>query len=263
MAASINQNMKDVDCVRRQGEKIIEEGYKVFQRNECELEKLKQAICCGFEEKVSDYRKSSHCGFTIKSSSCELMVVFLWINGRLENIYTWAVLELGCLPRTKPITMSIPCHFSGCHWWPWLRYIPTYFYGDRLKQVFYFIFKNAELCREKTAILCRINEMINQNKKATHNHKCKIQNILCEAKNVTARANQLLQYSHNVDIASESRNMLNDLTSVKTTTFPCLELGKYKLCKQGKRVHHWQYLLTRQSTIFWSYIAWFCHLKLW
>lgn len=53
MAASINQNMKDVDCVRRQGEKIIEEGYKVFQRNECELEKLKQAICCGFEEKVS------------------------------------------------------------------------------------------------------------------------------------------------------------------------------------------------------------------
>lgn len=52
MASSINQSMKDVDCVKRQGEKVIEEGFKVYQRNECELEKLKQAICCGFEEKV-------------------------------------------------------------------------------------------------------------------------------------------------------------------------------------------------------------------
>lgn len=52
LASAINQGMKDVDCVRRQGERVIEEAYKVYQRNECEMEKLKQCICAQFEEKV-------------------------------------------------------------------------------------------------------------------------------------------------------------------------------------------------------------------
>ena len=52
MASTINQGMKDADCVRRSGEKIIAEAYKVYQKKECELEKTKQAVCREFEHKV-------------------------------------------------------------------------------------------------------------------------------------------------------------------------------------------------------------------
>lgn len=52
LASAINQGMKDVDCVRRQGEQVIDESIKVCQRSECEMEKLKQCICAQFEEKV-------------------------------------------------------------------------------------------------------------------------------------------------------------------------------------------------------------------
>lgn len=55
LASAINQGVKDVDCVRLQAEQVIEEGQKVYQRNECELEKLKQCICTQFEEKVVNY----------------------------------------------------------------------------------------------------------------------------------------------------------------------------------------------------------------
>lgn len=52
MATTINQGMKDVDCVRLSGEKIIAEAYKAYQQKECELEKVKQAVCREFEIKV-------------------------------------------------------------------------------------------------------------------------------------------------------------------------------------------------------------------
>lgn len=78
--------------------------------------------------------------------------------------------------------------------------------------------------------------MICQNRKHTNCHKSKIENILCEAKSITARANQLLQYSHNVDIARDAKCMLSELQSIKSTTFPCLELGRFAQCQAGKHL---------------------------
>ncbi|KAF6025429.1 hypothetical protein EB796_016269 [Bugula neritina] len=109
MATTINQGMKDVDCVRLSGEKIIAEAYKAYQQKECELEKVKQAVCREFE----------------------------------------------------------------------------------------------------------------------------IKEIMVEAKNAATKANQLLCYNHNVDIAKQAKGMLSELDTIKCIEFPCLDLQGYKLGHRG------------------------------
>lgn len=85
----------------------------------------------------------------------------------------------------------------------------------------------------KEKLLCDITELIKKNKRGTNLHKNKIQEIMVEAKNAATKANQLLCYNHNVDIAKQAKGMLSELDTIKCIEFPCLDLQGYKLGHRG------------------------------